>query len=440
MQFSIWNICETSVDGFLFKRNCGILVKLDSKEFRGNREVKDMKKKMVALMLGMTMMLTAVACGSEEGNATEGTEIVETTETAETVTSASSAFDLKGSDYVELCDYNTIEVTITGDYDVTDEAVQEYFQQMFDAYGPFYAEDPDKTTISEGDIVDVDYVGTLDGVAFTGGSAEHQEIDVYNNCSVTGSGYIDGFTDGLKGASVGDVIDSNVTFPEDYGNTELAGQEVVFTFTVNSIQKEITIDEVDDAFAQAQFQVDTVDDMYAEIREYMESSAAYNKERDTYMAVQDYLMENCTVEIPEDYLTARVADYKNQFIKVNCGGDESQFETYLSAYYGKTAEEMEEYWNEAMTESIQLELIMDAIADELGIKVDDEEFETYVQQMVTNNGYESAQAMYELYGYGDAAYGQTYFKNLYSYDLALEKLIGITTVTIGEAANEENEE
>ena len=393
-----------------------------------------MKKRIVALMLGMTMMMTAAACGSDEGSAAEGTEIAESTEAGaadtESVVSASSAFDLKGSDYVELCDYNAIEVTITGEYDVTDEAVQEYFQQMFDAYGPFYTEDPDKTTISEGDIVDVDYVGTLDGVAFTGGSAEHQEIDVYNNCSVTGSGYIDGFTDALKGASVGDVIEANVTFPETYGNTELAGKEVVFTFTVNSIQKEMTIDEVDDAFAKEQFEVDTVDDMYAEIRDYMESSATYNKESDTYLAVQDYLIENCTVEIPEDYLAARVGDYKNQYIQVNCGGDESQLEAYLSDYYGKTVAEMEEYWNEAMSESIKLELIMDAIADELGIKVDEDELETYVQQMVTNNGYESAAAMYELYGYGDAAYGQTYFRDLYSYDLALEKVIENVTVKV----------
>lgn len=393
-----------------------------------------MKKRIVALMLGMTMMMTAAACGSKEGDTAEGTEVAETTEAGETATgdviSASSAFDLKGSDYVELCDYNAIEVTITGEYDVTDEAVQEYFQQMFDAYGPFYTEDPDKTTISEGDIVDVDYVGTLDGVAFTGGTAEHQEIDVYNNCSVTGSGYIEGFTEGLKGASVGDVIDCDVTFPENYGNTELAGKEVVFTFTVNAILKPMTIDEVDDTFAQEQFQEDTVDDMYAEIRDYMESSAAYNKERDTYLAVQDYLIENCTVEIPEDYLAARVGDYKKQYVKINCGGDESQLETYLSDYYGKTVAEMEEYWNEAMTESIQLELIMDAIVDELEIKVDDEELESYTQQMVTNNGYESAEAMYELYGYGDAAYGERYFRELYSYDLALEKVIENVTVKV----------
>ena len=407
-----------------------------------------MKKRFVAVMLGMTIMMTAVTgCGSKENSGTaESTEIVESTEAGEEstekekVTAASSVFDLKGSDYAKLCDYNAVEITITGDYDVTDEGVQEYFAEMFESYGPFYTEDADKTTIEEGDIVDVDYVGKLDGVAFDGGSAEHQLIDVYNNSSATGSGYIEGFTDGLKGASVGDVIDCDATFPEDYGNTELAGKDVVFTFTVNSIQKEMTIDEVDDEFAKEQFQVDTVDEMYAQIREYMVSAAEYNKERDTYLALQNYLVDNCTVEAPEDYVSARVSDYKKQYIDQYCGGDESQLETYLSDYYGKTVAEMEEYWTEAMGKSVALELIMDAIVDELAITVDEEEFDAYVQQIVSNNGYESEDAMYEMYGYGDTAYGARYFKELYTYDLALEEILKTATVNIEEPAAETEEE
>lgn len=395
---------------------------------------------MVALMLCAMMAVTAVGCNSEkDGNGTEGTETVESTESTGNVTSASSAFDLKGSDYAKLCDYNAIEVTLTGDYEVDDADVKAYFEQMFDAYGPFYTEDPDKTVIEEGDIVDVDYVGKLDGVAFEGGSAEHQEIDVYNNVSVTGNGYIEGFTDGLKGASVGDVIDCDVTFPEGYGNAELAGKAVVFTFTVNSIQREMTVDEVDDDFAYEQFQVETVDDMYEQIRTYMESSAAYNKERDTYLAVQNYLIDNCTVDVPEDYLAARVGDFRRQFVEQNCAGDESQLETFLSQYYGKTVEEMEEYWNEGLRDSIALELIMDAIAEELGTEIDETELQTYVDSVVTSNGYESAEAMYTIYGYGDAAYGERYFRDLYLYDKTLETVMENVTVNIDAAAITEEE-
>lgn len=396
-----------------------------------------MKKRTVALMLCAMMAFGAAGCGSDQDGSAGGTELVESTEaagadnTADTnVISASGAFDLKGSDYVKLCDYNAISVTITGDYDVDDAAVQEYFKSMFESYGPFYTEDTEKKVIEEGDIVNVDYVGKLDGVAFDGGTAENQNIDVYANASADGMGYIEGFTDGLKGASVGDVIDCDVTFPENYGNADLAGKPVVFTFVVNSIQKEMKLEDVDDNFAKEQFDADTVDEMYEQIRSYMEQSAEYNKQRDTYLAVQDYLVDNCEVDVPKDYLAARVADYKRQFIDQNCGGDESQLEDFLANYYGKTTEEMEAYWNEGMEKSIRLELAMDAIAGELGIEIDEDELSAYAGQLVTQNGYESVEAMYNIYGYGDTAYGERYFRNLYLYDQALEKVVENVTVNV----------
>lgn len=404
-----------------------------------------MKKKTVALMLSVMMVLAAAGCGADnDGSVGGGTETAESTEasgadnTEDTeFTSLSGAFDLKGSDYVTLCDYSAINVTITGDYDVDDASVQEYFQSMFDAYGPFYK---DVTTVEEGDIANVDYVGKLDGVAFDGGSAEGQLIDVYNNSSEDGTTtYIEGFSDGLKGASVGDVIDCDVTFPDNYGNEDLAGKAVVFTFTVNAVQRAMTIDEVDDDFAKEQFDVDTVEEMYEMIRTYMEESAAYNKQSDTYYAVQDYLVDNCEVDVPEDYLAARVADYKRWQIYLTCDGDEDQFETFLTTYYGMTTAEMEAYWNEGMEKTICLELIMDAIVDELGIEADEDELLAYAEQLVTQNGYESVEAMYYDYGYGDTAYGESYFRKLYRYDLALDEIVANATVTVEDASLLEEE-
>lgn len=404
---------------------------------------KTMKKKLVALMLSAMMVVAAAGCGSN-GNkdavdGTEGTEAALATEVEENIPCASSAFDLKGSDYVTLCDYENISITITGDYEVEDEEVKASFEEMFQNYGPFYTADSTKTIIEEGDIVNVDYVGKLDDVAFDGGTAENQNIDVYNNASVTGTTYIDGFTDGLKGASVGDVIDCDVTFPENYGNEDLAGKEVVFTFTVNSIQKELTVEEVDDNFASEQFQVDTVEEMYQVVRDYMEQEAEYNEQRDTYLALQSYLVDNCTVDVPEDYLDARVSDYRNQYITYYCGGDESLLEEFVSTYEGKTVEEVEAGWRESLEEGIRLELIMDAIAEEMGLTVDEEEYESYAQSMATGNGYESVDAMYELYGYGDAEYGARYFKDLYLYDMALEKVLESTTVNVDPTLMESEE-
>ncbi len=86
-------------------------------------------------------------------------------------------------------------------------------------------------TVEDGDTVNIDYVGTIDGVEFDGGSTNGAGTDL-----VIGSGrYIDDFEEQLIGAHPGDTVEVNVTFPEDYGNEELNGQDAVFEVTINGI-------------------------------------------------------------------------------------------------------------------------------------------------------------------------------------------------------------
>lgn len=398
-----------------------------------------MKKKLVALMLGAMMAAALIGCGDKKNGggdvkATEEAIVTESTETAGSVSYESPSFDLSGKDYVTLCDYSSIPVTINGDYTVEDKDVTDYFTQMFSYYGPFYRADESKTKVGEGDIVNVDYVGKLDGKAFDGGTAENQNIDVDKNSQAGGkSGFIDGFTDGLKGASVGDVIDCDVTFPEDYSNADLAGKAVVFTFTVNSIQKELKIEDVDDAFAKEQFQADTVDDMYKQIRSYLESTAESKQQSDTFSAIQDYLLKNCKVDIPNDYLTARVNDFEKQFVQNYCGGDASKLESFLSTNYGKTLDQAREEWNTGMKQNISLEFIMQAIAQAEKVELDEEGFSSYVKNLVSNNSYDSEETLYKNYGYDDAAYGEKYLRQIYVDNLALSKLKDSAKVTVEES-------
>ena len=395
-----------------------------------------MKKRVLALLLCVSTAISMTGCGSK-GESVEATEAVENTESTEEVPAVPLAqYDLKGSDYVTLCDYSAIPVTISGDYDVTDQDVLDYVEKIFTQGGPFYTADPDKTTVEEGDIVNVDYVGKLDGEAFQGGTAENQNIDVSNNSSASGTSYIDGFTDGLLGASVGDVIDSNVTFPEDYNNEDLAGKEVVFTFTVNSIQKEVTMDTMDDEFASKQFGADSVDGVYKQVRQYLESSAESTHKNDIYSALEDYLLENCTVDMPADYRSDVIEAIRANFIDRYCSGDESQMETVLSSY-GYTEESIEQEWSDSVESSIKLELIVKAIAEKEDIQIDDTEFENYVNNIVSNGGYGDADTLYSNYGYGDAVYGENQIRVIYLAGLVLDKLSETAVVT--ENAVEETE-
>ncbi len=127
--------------------------------------------------------------------------------------------------YVELCEYKGIEIdTSSKDYEeFYNSAVLEYV----DGYNLYKTKKEGK--VQKGDTANIDYVGKKNGVAFEGGTAEGYDLTI-------GSGsFIDGFEDGLIGVSIGDTVDLNLTFPENYQSEELAGKAVVFTVKVNYV-------------------------------------------------------------------------------------------------------------------------------------------------------------------------------------------------------------
>lgn len=407
-----------------------------------------MKRKVIALMLCMTTLLTVAGCGDKKGSTDATEEVLTDTESTETgyyTGKRSGEFDIDVNDYVKLCDYSNIDVTITGDYDVDDSDVSNYMDQMFAYYGPFYEADDSKTTVSDGDIVNVDYVGKLDGEAFDGGTASDQNIDVSNNCAAGGkTSYIDGFTDGLMGAKVGDTVDCNVTFPEDYQEESLAGKEVVFTFTVNSIQKEITQDEMTDDFVKENFKVDSLDAMKEEVISYLQNAADYNRSQDTYDAIQNWLVDHCEVEVPQDYLEARVGEYQANFVAQNCS-DGTSLEDYLNTNYGYTVDQAVEKWTDYMTKNIKLEFILEAIAQKEKIEIDEDEYASYIQKLISNSSstssktFEDEDALYEFYGSGHKDEGEAYLRKIYLANLALDQLKENANVTEAPATDESTE-
>ena len=187
-----------------------------------------MKKKAVALLLCVSMMMTLNACGNSNKDNTEGTETVAETETEVIPSSADITYD--AGDYVSLGDYMNMEVTLDKDYQVTDDMVKNYVNNNVIANYPYYVES-DKTVVENGDVANIDYEGLLDGEAFDGGTAQDYDLEI-------GSGsFIDGFEDGLIGKKIGDTVDLNLTFPKDYSSTDLAGKEVVFTVKINSVKR-----------------------------------------------------------------------------------------------------------------------------------------------------------------------------------------------------------
>ncbi|MBR4640991.1 MAG: trigger factor [Butyrivibrio sp.] len=202
-------------------------------------------KKNLSVLLVVAMAVTSLtACGSKSeeaaSDAASGGSSAEAAATAGSNDIASlqnldklevKALDeINPSDYITLGEYKGLTVEVAP-ASVTDEDVDGYINNLIEA-NPAKTEITDRP-IQKGDIANIDYEGKYadTGVAFEGGTAQGFDLDI-------GSGmFIPGFEDGLVGVNLGDTVDLDLTFPEEYGSKDLAGKKVVFTVKVNKISE-----------------------------------------------------------------------------------------------------------------------------------------------------------------------------------------------------------
>ena len=351
-----------------------------------------MKKKMLAVLLTVAVSMTAVACG-DKASEEQGTETVkETTETAQQDTTAAEAVtavggymkDLNAEDYVTLGEYKGVEVTLD-EPEITDEYLDgyiEYVQQNNAVSTPVT-----DRAVEMGDVVNIDYVGKIDGVAFDGGSAQGSDLTI-------GSGqFIDGFEDGCIGMKVGETKDVEATVPDPYkNNPDLAGKVAVFTVTVNSISVE-EIPELTDEYVQSLSLegCTNVEEYRAYVYDVLLEQQQESYESDKADLAYEKVAAECEFkDAPEamvtrmnNTLTSNLSSYASMY-GVDLG-------TYVSAMYGGTAEEYETTLLEQSKMMAQHYLMMQAIADREGLSVSDEELEEQLSQEAQDYGYETVE-------------------------------------------------
>lgn len=401
-----------------------------------------MKKKFLILALCMSAALAVAACGN---NGAESTEESTQESAKETVTydgnrSAQMELDLE-KQITKLSDYNGIEVSITGNYEVTDDAVESSVMQLLSYYGVDKVEVTDRDTVQDGDYVKIDYVGYKDDVAFEGGTATDVMMDVSNNLDVTSnSPYIDGFCDDMVGAKVGDELNTHVTFPEAYQSEELAGQPAVFKITIKGIYKQITLDALTDEAVAETFSsqnINTKDELIENMRSAMVSQMESYKSQAIANAAQNYILENSEVEIPQEYLDARMAELEYSMMLDNCSEGQTLAEFFEEN--GTTLEEQREEWKTSLNQQIKMEMLFGRIAELEGIEVDEEEFTQFVEYLVSsgNGTFSSAEDVYDYYGIGNVEDGEKALRQLFRVNRALSFVSENANVTVETEESEE---
>lgn len=401
-----------------------------------------MKKRMIVLLLCMTTVFAMTGCGNGSQKGTEAATESSVQETYNGPSSAQMDIDLS-KQVTKLADYKGIDVTITGDYDVTDEQVNERTLALLNYRGVKGAEVTDRDTVQDGDLVLVDYTGYHNNEAFDGGSATDVMIDVSNNCEATQqTGYIDGFSDGLIGAKVGEETSSDVKFPDEYSNNpDLAGEMTTFKFKVKGIYKALTLDDLTDAQVKENFsdaQIETKEDLIKNVRAMMESQASSSKSQDTVNKVQTYMLDNSEVTIPDEYLEARLAEYQAQYTRDNVG-DTQTLEEYLQAN-NTTLADMQKTWKTSLEKQIKLEFIFDRIAELEGLEIDQDKYEQFIDYIISSGNSElsTEASIYDYYGNGNKEDGKKNLKRLYLTNDALSFVVENANVTVQKADSTEN--
>lgn len=372
-----------------------------------------MKKRFLAFALACAMVFTVTACGKSDSSDSPKKD----SKQESTKEQAEIEYDV--NELVTLGDYKGIEVTLDGEYEYTDEGFDKYVADTI-SEANIYVEDNSQKEIKEDSIVNVDYVGSKDDVAFEGGSAEDQTLDVAGNCAAgTTQGYIEGFTAGLVGHKVGEEVAYEVTFPEEYGNADLAGQTVVFTFQVNYIAKPISsVDDLTDDIVSEKFSYDTVDEYIDSLKEAYNSKLESNLKSDTETAVLNTLNNNCKVsKVPEDLLQARL-DLILEMQDRQYQAYGTTLKDYLTSMGYDYDEEVAKI-KANVEESTKTELILEAIAKAENIQVDDSAYKEFVTKIYTQMGYSDETSFYKDFsvsGYG----GEKYFKLAYLTEKASE--------------------
>lgn len=317
--------------------------------------------------------------------------------------------------------------------EITDEYLESYIDYMLENSKQPVAITEDRP-VQTGDVVNIDYVGKKDGVAFDGGTAQGYDLTI-------GSGsFIDGFEDGLIGAKVGDTLDLNLTFPENYPAEDLAGQAVVFTVTVNTIG-ELVRPELNDEYVQSlgMDYCQNVDEFYDVVRQSLEDSANATLENELQTQVIQNLMSICefSEEVPEDMFNYYKEQIDANFVNsASAVGMEKM--DYISQYYGMTEEQYNSEIETGALNSARQAIVCAIIAEKEGIEVTDEELNTKIEENYANFGYESVDAYMES---GNAEDYRDYLLTMEVLDFLLDNAVvteesAVATETTTEAATE----
>ena len=362
-----------------------------------------MKKKTYLVILALCAAMAMTACGTSAGQKEETKSTAESQDTADekdskAADSAESDSDKEStgtvsgdtrlvsvddvSKYVTIGQYKGLSLDKSVEAvtdDMVDGRIKEELQNK--------AEEVTEGSVQNGDVVTINYVGTKDGVAFDGGTANNYELTI-------GSGtFIDGFEDGIIGMKKGQTKDLDLTFPEEYSSEELAGQEVVFKVTLQSFKR---APELTDDWAAKNTDCKTAEEYRKEIRTTLEEAktSAQNTLRET--AWNTVLSASEVKEYPQDDLDTAKTEFKTLYENYAKQGDMT-LEDFVKAQ-GISMDDFEEQSSQYAEYKVKQNLIVQGIMDAENMTLEDEKSLSIQDELIKAYNVKDLAALVDKYG------------------------------------------
>lgn len=270
---------------------------------------------------------------------------------------------------VKLGKYKGVKVEAM-DTTVTDEDVQAELDKVKEQNARLVAAD-DKA-VEDGDQTTIDFEGFVDGEPFEGGKGEDYPLTIGSHS------FIDTFEEQLIGKKVGEEVEVNVTFPEQYQAEELAGKPAMFKVTIKEIKvKEYP--ELDDDFAQDVSEFDTLEEYKADIKKNLEEKKAQEAEADKESKVIEAIVKDSEMDIPEKMIEAQCQQMVEEFAQ-NIAMQGISFEQYMQ-FTGATVEQLTEQVKPQAQARVGSSLVLEAIVKAENIEATEEEYDEEIKKM-----------------------------------------------------------
>ncbi|MCR5215610.1 MAG: FKBP-type peptidyl-prolyl cis-trans isomerase [Lachnospiraceae bacterium] len=364
-----------------------------------------MRRKFMATLLAASMVLSITACGSKaessttevvtdaSGNVVEGQNAVKVTaaQAAESVPTLTESY----KQYVTLGDYKNMESTIKAeDYVVTDEMVAESVQNYVDSMSDY--NEITEGVVADGDTINMDFSGLLDGVAFSNGTATDYTYTV-------GGNFIEDLDRALVGLEIGKEYDIPCTFPADYQAADLAGKDVIFKVTVNYVREEMIPEYTDDLVkaisATYGFNYTNKADFEAFVRSDLEAQYAEDYKSALYNEFVYNLVQNSTISGQDEAEVNSLIDSvrKNAEAEYEAYGamtGAESFEAYIKNSGYESMEEFEKDVDNFARAYCNEKMVMYLVCAENNITVTEEELTKYAEDLLVEVN--ESNAMYAI--------------------------------------------